>query len=119
MQSDNIEVSVETPHGWLIPPEWEFVTEECLCTRQSVNLEEFLQVARNNLYHESKILALGLEVSIEVVDATIRHPELRQRLAKAIQGGAVPRSESDPPTDVDTFPEQVKEQESAEASPQD
>ena len=65
MQSDNIEGSVETRHGWLIPPEWEFVTEEWLCTRQSVNLEKLLQVARNNLYHESKVLSLGLEVLIE------------------------------------------------------
>lgn len=25
--SDNIEVALETRHGWLIPPEWEFMSE--------------------------------------------------------------------------------------------
>lgn len=28
MPSDNVEVAVETRHGWLIPPEWELITEE-------------------------------------------------------------------------------------------
>lgn len=37
--SDNIEVSVEHRHGWLIPPEWEFVTEEWKYTRQVVEGE--------------------------------------------------------------------------------
>ena len=32
--SDNIEVAVETRHGWLIPPEWEFITEEWVYTRK-------------------------------------------------------------------------------------
>ena len=32
--SDNIEVAIEHRHGWLIPPEWEFVTEEWVCTRR-------------------------------------------------------------------------------------
>ena len=35
LPSDNIEVSVEHRHGWLIPPEWEFITEEWVYTRQS------------------------------------------------------------------------------------
>ena len=38
--SDNVEASVETRHGWLIPPEWEFITEEWICTRQDVNSEQ-------------------------------------------------------------------------------
>ena len=37
--TDNVEVSVETRHGWLVPPEWEFITEEWEYTRQSVNSE--------------------------------------------------------------------------------
>lgn len=37
--SDNVEISVEHRHGWLIPPEWEFITEEWECTRQDVNCE--------------------------------------------------------------------------------
>ena len=37
--SDNIEVAVETRHGWLIPPEWEFISEEWVCTRQVVDNE--------------------------------------------------------------------------------
>ena len=37
--SDTIEISVEHRHGWLIPPDWEFVTEEWVCTRQPVNSE--------------------------------------------------------------------------------
>ena len=37
--SDNVEISVEHRHGWLIPPEWEFITEEGECTRQDVNGE--------------------------------------------------------------------------------
>ena len=37
--SDNIEVAVETRHGWLIPSEWEFITEEWVCTRQAVDSE--------------------------------------------------------------------------------
>ena len=37
--SDNIEVSVETRHGWLIPPEWEFITEAWEYTRQAVESE--------------------------------------------------------------------------------
>ena len=37
--SDTPEISVEHRHGWLIPPDWEFVTEEWLCTRQPVDSE--------------------------------------------------------------------------------
>ena len=37
--SDNIKGAVETRHGWLIPPEWEFVTEEWVYTRQAVDSE--------------------------------------------------------------------------------
>ena len=32
--SDTPEISVETRHGWLIPPEWEFATEEWVYTRR-------------------------------------------------------------------------------------
>ena len=32
--SDAVELSVETRHGWLIPPEWEFISEEWVCTRK-------------------------------------------------------------------------------------
>ena len=32
--SDSVEVGVETRHGWLFPPEWEFITEEWVCTRK-------------------------------------------------------------------------------------
>ena len=35
--SDAVEVSVETRHGWLVPPEWEFVTETWVYTRKEVN----------------------------------------------------------------------------------
>ena len=37
--SDTPEVSVEHRHGWLIPPDWEFVTEEWVCTRQPIDGE--------------------------------------------------------------------------------
>lgn len=35
--SDHIEVSIEHRHGWLIPPEWEFITEQWEYTRQPVD----------------------------------------------------------------------------------
>ena len=35
--SDTIEISVEHRHDWLIPPEWEFLTETWEYTRQDVN----------------------------------------------------------------------------------
>ena len=37
--SDTIEISVEHRHGWLIPPEWEFITEAWVYTRQPINGE--------------------------------------------------------------------------------
>ena len=37
--SDTPEISVETRHGWLIPPECEFITEAWFCTRQPVDGE--------------------------------------------------------------------------------
>ena len=37
--SDTPEISVETRHGWLIPPEWEFITEAWEYTRQAVDSE--------------------------------------------------------------------------------
>ena len=49
--SDTIEVAVETRHGWLIPPEWEFVTEAWEYTRQAVNSER-----RGHTYdHDSEV----------------------------------------------------------------
>ena len=39
MFSDNVEVAVETRRGWLIPPEWEFISEEWVCTRQAIDSE--------------------------------------------------------------------------------
>ena len=38
--SDDLEVSVEHRHGWLIPPEWEFITETWAYTRKDVNSEQ-------------------------------------------------------------------------------
>ena len=60
MPSDNVEVSVETRHGWLIPPEWEFITEEWVYTRQDVNSER-----RGHIYdHEGEVEFLDGEVPI-------------------------------------------------------
>ena len=36
VRSDTVEVSVEHRHGWLILPEWEFITEAWEYTRQPV-----------------------------------------------------------------------------------
>ena len=33
------EISVEHRHGWLIPPEWEFITEAWEYTRQPIDGE--------------------------------------------------------------------------------
>ena len=50
--SDNIEVAVETQHGWLIPPEWKFIAEEWVYTRKpAVNSER-----RGHTYnHEGEV----------------------------------------------------------------
>ena len=49
--SDAPEISVEHRHGWLIPPDWEFVTEEWICTRQPVDSER-----RGHMYdHDSEV----------------------------------------------------------------
>ena len=37
VSSDNVNVAVETRHGWLIPPEWEFVTEAWEYERKPVS----------------------------------------------------------------------------------
>ena len=34
--SNDIELSVETRHGWLIPPDWKFDTEVWVCTRKQL-----------------------------------------------------------------------------------
>lgn len=49
--SDTIEISVEHRHGWLIPPEWEFITEEWVCTRQPVDSER----GRHTYDHNSEV----------------------------------------------------------------
>ena len=77
-------------------------------------LEEFLQVAKNNWEHQSRVISLGLEIPIEQVDETITHPITRARLANAIKGGAVPRLSTDEPTDIDIFPPEVEGQEPGE-----
>ena len=50
--SDNVEVAVETRHGWRVPPEWEFVAEEWVYTRRpAVDSER-----RGHTYdHESEV----------------------------------------------------------------
>ena len=51
MPSDNPAVAVEQRHGWLIPPEWEFISEEWVYTRQVVNGEQ-----RGHTYdHEDEV----------------------------------------------------------------
>ena len=35
--SDNIEVAVETRHGWVVPPDWKFSSEVWVCTRKPVD----------------------------------------------------------------------------------
>ena len=82
-------------------------------------LEEFLQVAKNNWNYQSRVISLGLEISIEHVDEAITHPIVRARLVYAIRGGAVPRLSTDEPTDVDTFPEQVEGQASEQETQTD
>ena len=58
--SDNTEVSVEHRHGWLIPPEWEFISEEWIWTRQAVDGER-----RGHTYnHNSEVELLDGESSI-------------------------------------------------------
>ena len=74
-------------------------------------LEEYLQVQKNNWEWQNKILSLGLQIPIAEVEEAITHPIVRARLVYAIRGGTVPRLDSDEPTDVDTFPEQVEGQE--------
>ena len=49
--SYTIEISVEHRHGWLIPPEWEFITEAWAYTRQPVDGER-----RGHTYdHDSEV----------------------------------------------------------------
>ena len=49
--SDAPEVSVETRHGWLIPPEWEFVTEVWEYTRIPID-----RLPRGHTYdHDSEV----------------------------------------------------------------
>ena len=82
-------------------------------------LEEYLQVQKNNRDYQNKIMSLGLEIPIAEVEETITHPVVRTRLVYVIRGGAVPRLDTDEPTDVDTFPEQVEGQESGQAAQPD
>lgn len=35
--SDDLEVAVETRHGWVIPPSWKFSTEVWIHTRQPID----------------------------------------------------------------------------------
>ena len=47
VRSDNPAVAVEQRHGWLIPPEWEFISEIWECERKS---------AEETVYdHESEV----------------------------------------------------------------
>ena len=39
VRSDNPAVAVEQRHGWLIPPEWEFISEVWECERRSPESE--------------------------------------------------------------------------------
>lgn len=74
-------------------------------------VEEFLQVQKNNLYYQNKVMSLGLGVPIEEVEETIIDPSIRIPLFNKIRGGAVPRMSTDPQTDVDAFPVETEEQE--------
>ena len=65
-------------------------------------------------YQQSKVISLGLGRTIVDVDENITHPETRTALYNAIRGGAVPRLDTDEPTDIDIFPEQVEGQASGE-----
>ena len=49
--SDNVEVSVEHRHGWLIPPGWEFISEEWVHTRQAVDGDR----RRHTYDHEGEV----------------------------------------------------------------
>ena len=79
-------------------------------------LEEYLQVQKNNRDWQNKVMSLGLEIPIEQVEETITHPTVRARLVYVIRGDAVPRLDTDEPTDVDTFPETVEGQEPTETA---
>ena len=79
-------------------------------------VEEFLQVVRNNRYQQSKTISLGLGRTIEDVDENITDPETRNALSNAIRGGAVPRLETDEPSDADTFRLKTEEQASGETA---
>ena len=58
--SDDVEVAVESRNGWLIPPEWEFISEVWLCTRQFVDGER-----RGHAYdHDSEIQLLDGDAPI-------------------------------------------------------
>lgn len=37
VRSDNPSVAVEQRHGWLVPPDWEFVSEVWECKRKQVS----------------------------------------------------------------------------------
>ena len=78
-------------------------------------VEEFLQVMKNNRYYHQKVLSLGLERTIADIEENI-HQETLVPLSKEIRGGAVPRSETDPKTDVDIFPPEAQGQESGETA---
>ena len=58
--SDDVEVAVESRNGWLIPPEWQFISEVWLCTRQFVDGER-----RGHAYdHDSEVQLLDGDAPI-------------------------------------------------------
>ena len=60
VSSDTIEISVEHRHGWLIPPEWEFITEAWEYTRMDEN-----NVRQECTYdHDSEVTVLDGDVPI-------------------------------------------------------
>ena len=81
-------------------------------------LEEYIQVMKNDIDYENKVISMGLvipKLSVEEVSELLVDKGLRGLLFNAIIGGATTTDE-DNLSDVDVFPEAVEQQGSAEAS---